>query len=56
MKRIIATRPVVCLLCAFAGAATASENPLHFDNWLYYTKYFDGSAQWEYDPRLLVPF
>ena len=46
----------VSLLCALAGAATAVENPLRFDNWVYYTKNFDGSAQWEYDPRLFVPF
>ncbi len=56
MKRTIATRLVVCLLSALAGAATAAENPLRFDNWVYYTKNFNGSAQWEYDPRLLVPF
>jgi len=56
MKRTIAMRLATSLLCALAGAAMAVENPLHFDNWVYYTKNFDGSAQWEYDPRLLVPF
>ena len=49
-------RLATSLLCALAGAAMAVANPLHFDNWVYYTKNFDGSAQWEYDPRLLVPF
>jgi hypothetical protein len=56
MKRTIAMRLAASLLCALAGAATAVENPLRFDNWVYYTKNFDGSAQWEYDPRLLAPF
>ena len=49
---------VGCVGCFAAGAVSAEEGfgPIRFDNWGYYQQNANGSVQWQYRPRIYVPY
>jgi hypothetical protein len=46
-----------CLSFAAGGTATAQlPGPISLQNWLTFQRNTNGSEQWEYEPRLFIPF
>ena len=44
------------LLCAQAASADPGLGPVRLDNWGYFQKNTNGSNQWQYRPRIFVPY
>lgn len=44
------------LLICFGGPAAAERGEIRLDNWFYYQDNYDGSARWQYRPRIFIPF
>jgi hypothetical protein len=56
MLRLLAAI-LFCIAFGAGGTATAQlPGPIRFDNWLSFQQNTGDSGQWEYDPRLYIPF
>ena len=47
---------LACLALAAGGAAAAEMGTIQFENWPSYQRNNDDSGQWQYDPRVFIPF
>ncbi len=54
MQRLI--RSASWLALAAAGAAQAQPGTVRFDNWGYFQSNIGGAGQWQYRPRIFLPY